>query len=247
MPLPQAWMGRSKTKSNLPKTLRKKVRGRGLLHDRQNPLPESWYPGSGLRRDGKDLLDAMLALQGSEALTQHVIRQPVRLRPNDDKRPLRLLEIEDQLSVTRLRGDIGIHQADAQGQSFSLAEVRLDEQRPLCRDGLRDLRISIAWKVREDQRRNLLLSPTRSLMQGKEVDRPRPPGGGGHPRLLGAEEGVDQRRLSDVRSPQECYLGRAMRLRFAGKVSRIGGGEQKDRIQPHLVQSTGRWADFDRK
>ncbi len=46
----------------------------------------------------------MLALQGSEALTQHVIRQPVRLRPNDDKRPLRLLEIENQLSVTLAAG-----------------------------------------------------------------------------------------------------------------------------------------------
>jgi len=201
-----------------------------LIRHSHDFLPERGNPGSGLRRDRKDLLDAMLALQSSEVLTQHVLRQPVRLRPNDDKRPLRLLEIEDQLSVTRLWRNIGIHQADAQCQSLSLAEVRLDEQRPLCRDGLRDLCVSIARKIGEDQRRNLLLSSTRSFVQGKEVDRPRPSGSGGHPRLLGAEQGVDQGGLSNVRASQERHLGRSVRLRFAGKVSRIGGGEQKDRI-----------------
>jgi hypothetical protein len=83
---------------------------------------------------------------------------------------LHLLEVCNQLSITLLRRNIRIHQADTKRQRLPLRQIRLDERRPLRRDRLRDPGKSAKINVGL----TFILSPAPSCSAKKLIARVRP-------------------------------------------------------------------------
>ena len=54
--------------------------------------------------------------------------------------------------IAFLRRNVGVDQADAEGERFALLQIGLDETGPLAGDRLRYLGVAVTWEVGENQR-----------------------------------------------------------------------------------------------
>src|SRR5262249_46962125 len=102
-----------------------------------------------------------------------------------------------------------------ESQAAALAQIRLDEARPLVRDLSRHACVSISWKIAEHYFRMRLPRPAHF----EEVDGARASRDRAGPRDLGTEQRVDHARLADVRAAKEGYLWK----RGCGKLGCAGG------------------------
>ena len=91
-------------------------------------------------------------LRGRQSFDSCVSGEPVGLGAHDEEFPLDGTEIFDELLVAGLRRDVGVDEADAEGEGFAFVEVGLDEVGPFGGDGLRDFGVAVAGQVGEDER-----------------------------------------------------------------------------------------------
>ena len=98
---------------------------------RRNLGPQLFQPRALVGGAGKDALHAKIALQAEQRVAQGVVGELVRLGANHHDRTLPAPQRDLQLHVTVLRGNVGVHQADAQRQSFAVFKIRLNKRRPL--------------------------------------------------------------------------------------------------------------------
>src|ERR1019366_878695 len=110
------------------KSLNPWLRKGSVLDNVHEPRPECFHARFALvRRDRKHLVHLVLPLQRGQRLRQRIVREPVRLCPHYQERPLRLLEEIDENLIAGLRRNVGVHQADRQRQRLPFGQVRLAE------------------------------------------------------------------------------------------------------------------------
>lgn len=92
-------------------------------------LPESIATDAGLAGEGKEVVDAEFLAEIVEGLLQ-IGAGAVALRDYDYKGSIHMAEPAYELNVTLLRWNVAVHQADAERESRSVFQVRVDEVRP---------------------------------------------------------------------------------------------------------------------
>ena len=198
-----------------------------VLNDVENLGPEGFDSSHGLGRDRQNAVDAVGFLECGEGLGELVAAQAIGLGADHQVRALHGVEGIDEQGIALLRGNVGVDQANAEGELFALGEVRFDELGPLGGDGLGDLGVSIAGQIREDERRTGVELGFGAVMEREEVDGPGAAGRGGDFRFFRAEQGIDQRRFADVGAAEEGDFGGVKGARRVGELVGAHGGEQK--------------------
>ncbi len=145
-----------------------------------------------------------------QSTTQSIAGKFVRLGPHDQSLSPGGIEKRKQLFVIFLRRHIDIHQRQAQRQSLSLLQVRLDERRPTGSDFFRDLGIAVSRQISENQ---LWLRFSRPAYFEK-IDRARASGSGTCLRNFCPQQRIDYAGFPHVRSSEECNFrqGRGRKL-----------------------------------
>jgi len=94
----------------------------------------------------------VLAFEGGQGLGEGVVGEAVGFGAYDEVGTLRLLEEVDELLIAGLGRDVGVDQADAEGEGFALGDVGFDEGGPFGGDGFGNLGVAVAGQVGEDER-----------------------------------------------------------------------------------------------
>ena len=86
----------------------------------------------------------MLLGQSSQGIVQLIVREAVTFGGHEQKFAVRGAEKIQELPVTRLWREVGVHQNDAQAERGPVIEIGLNKFRPFPRNLARNLRI---WRA----------------------------------------------------------------------------------------------------
>src|SRR5689334_9473488 len=174
----------------------------------------------------------MFPRERSQSAAQLVAGELVSLGGDDEEIALHCTQEMDELPVRLLRRDVGIYEHDGESQGIPVLQVGLNELGPLSRDFARNLGVTVAGQVYQQQFRVRLCGLG---VNSDEVDRTRAAGRGTDMRQLLVKQGIDQAGFADVRTSQEREFGWAFRREELG----IGGGGKEfgDRLLHWLSTS----------
>jgi hypothetical protein len=195
-----------------------------------DPAQEYVDTGTCFSGNRKNLVQLQPFFQSKQIPRALVAAQAIDLGGDDGEAASSMAEPIDELFISRLRGDVRVDEADAKAECLAILEIRLDEGRPSCGDGFRNLRIAVARQVGEDSSRALAL-----VQQGKEIDRA---GAARRRRDLGsfvADKRVQQARFAYIGSAEKSNL----RHRGNWELRSRKGGEQELSGIAHSGQEYG--------
>ncbi len=172
------------------------------------------------------------AAEGQFGLGAAISGEAVGLGGDDEVRAVDVAEEFGELDVAGLRGDVGVDEAEAEGERGAFGEVWLDEFGPPGGDGSGDFGVAVAGKVGKEE--IWLLSFGRGG-EAEEVDGACAARCRGDFGLGRAEECIEEAGFADVGAAEEGELGRGGRR----KVVRGGGRAEKFGEELHAVLSIG--------
>src|SRR6266702_188025 len=149
--------------------------------------PQVLDTGSGLGRDGQDLVELQALLQSGQVAGAFVAAEAVNLGSHHGEIAPGMPQPVDELAVALLRRNVGVHEANTKPEGFTFGEIRFYEGGPACRDRLGDLRVAVAGQIGKGQ-----FWPLARIEQGEKVDSACAAGGGGDFGGLFARQCVEQ-------------------------------------------------------
>lgn len=166
-------------------------------------LPEFVTPGARFCRVGKHVSRGIFSVQLAQDIAELVVGEAIGFGADQKELASGGAEKFEKMSVILLGRNVDVDQSNAKCEGGAMVEVRLDELGPFLRDFAGDFGVSVAGQIGEDELRAWFSRPA----DFEKVNAAGASRGGTGAGELGADQRIDDARLSHVRTTQEGDLG----------------------------------------